>query len=146
MFFYSNAPRIPPSRAGRRERGSEELKSSLTKIGKHGHIDLQKYAKLLQKCFKIVSNLSQNRAKMVLWEVQAASIEAMAPPNGRRGGSGRPMDVQRGAQGRPRRSSEAQLGSPGSPNGGPRGSNGEPRVPNGRPRRPKGSPKGATRR
>ena len=33
---YSNAPRIPPRRAGRCERRSEEPKSSGTKIGKHG--------------------------------------------------------------------------------------------------------------
>ena len=45
---------------------------------------------------------------MVLWEVQAASTEAMAPPNGRREGSGRPMDAQRGAQGPQRPNWESQ--------------------------------------
>ena len=38
---------------------------------------------------------------MVLWEVQAASIEAMARPNGRRGGSGRPMDPRGEPKGAP---------------------------------------------
>ena len=38
---------------------------------------------------------------MMLWEVQAASIEAMARPNGRRGGSGRPMDPRGKAKGAP---------------------------------------------
>ena len=38
---------------------------------------------------------------MVLWEVQAASIEAMARPNGRRGGSGRPMNPRGEPKGAP---------------------------------------------
>ena len=48
------------------------------------------------------------------------------------------MDAQSGAEGRPRRPSETQLGVPGGANGGPRG-------PNGGPRGAKGFPKGATR-
>ena len=38
---------------------------------------------------------------MMLREVQSASIEAMARPNGRRGGSGRPMDPRGEPKGAP---------------------------------------------
>ena len=38
---------------------------------------------------------------MMPWEVQAASIEAMARPNGRRGGSGRPMNPRGEPKGAP---------------------------------------------
>ena len=125
-------PMAPPKGAMRGVRAASEHRSP-------------RISEIAPKYPKIVSNLTQNRPKMVLWEVQAASIEAMAPPNGRRGGSGRPMDAQRGAQVRPRRPSEAQLGTSGGPHGGPRGPNGGLRGPNSGRRGPKRFPKGATR-
>ena len=51
---------------------------------------------------------------MVLWEVQAASIEAMALPNGRGGGSGRPMDAQMQPKAAPEGPQEVQMVGPGA--------------------------------